>query len=126
MLLLGAFGLTAMLLAGIGTYGLLAYHVSQRDREMGIRLALGARPRQVAVLVLRYGLSLAAAGVAIGFGGAILAGRSVASLVQGVSPSDPATLIGAVVLLGTVAAVACIVPAWRASHVQPAITLTGE
>lgn len=69
---------------------------------------------------------LAAGGVAIGFGGALLAGRSVASLVQGVSPADPVTLIGAVIVLGVVTALACIVPAWRASHVQPAITLTGE
>jgi putative ABC transport system permease protein len=126
MLLIGAFGLSAMLLSGIGTYGLLASHVNQRNREMGIRLALGAQPRQVSALVMRYGLSLAASGVAIGFGGALLAGRSVASLVQGVSPTDPATLVGAVVLLGTVSALACIVPAWKASHVQPAITLTGE
>jgi predicted permease len=126
MLLLGAFGLTAMLLAGIGTYGLLAYHVSQRGREMAIRLALGAPPRQIAALVLRYGLSLAGAGLTIGVGGALLAGRSVSSLVQGVSPADPVTLVGAVTLLGAVTALACLVPAWRASHAEPAITLTGE
>jgi ABC-type antimicrobial peptide transport system permease subunit len=126
MMLLGAFGLTAVLLAAIGTYGLLAYRVGQREREMGIRLALGAAPRQVATLVLRDGAALAASGLALGFVGALLAGRAVASLVQGISPTDPQTLIGSVVMLGAVTALACVVPAWRASHVEPASSLSGD
>jgi predicted permease len=126
MLLLGVFGLTAVLLAAIGTYGLLAYRVSQREREMSIRLALGAAPGQVAALVLQDGAALAASGLALGFVGALLAGRAVASLVQGISPTDPQTLIGSVALLGVVTALACVVPAWRASQVEPARSLSGD
>jgi predicted permease len=126
MVLLGAFGFTAVLLAAIGTYGLLAYRVSQRDREMGIRLALGAAPRQIARLVLRDGATLAASGLALGFVGALLAGRAVASLVQGISPTDALTLFGSIVMLGAITALACVVPAWRASHVEPASSLSRD
>lgn len=126
MLLLTAFALTALLLAGVGTYALLAYLVSQRDREIGIRLALGAQPRQVATLVMRDAALLAGPGIGFGLLGAYGAGRSVSALIHGVSPTDPATFAAGVGAIAFVAAIACLAPAWRAMRVPPAVTLTGE
>jgi putative ABC transport system permease protein len=120
---LSAFGLVALLLAALGLYGLVAYSVSRRTREIGVRVALGARPVHVARLVLGEGLRPAVAGVAVGFAAALLASRLLARLLFGVGPTDAVTLTGAATLLVTVAAAAAALAARRALAVDPATTL---
>ncbi len=126
MILLVAFGLTALVLAAIGTHGLLAYHVSQRTREVGIRLALGAGRGQIVSQVLGRGLALAGYGILLGLAGALALGRTIASLTVGVSPRDPLTLGASALVLALVAAAASLFPALRASRVDPIVTLTAE
>jgi putative ABC transport system permease protein len=126
MLLLASFGLAALLLAAVGTYGLLAYSVTQRTREIGIRIALGAQRRQVIRAVLSRGLGMSGAGIAIGLGAFLLIGRALAPLAPGVSLKDPLTLAGAGTVLLGVAAAACLVPALRAGRVDPMLTLGAE
>lgn len=126
MLLLVAFAIAALALSAVGTYGLFAYVVSRRTREIGIRLALGAEPNQVVRGVLQEGLRLAGGGVAIGAVGTVLASRVLRGMVAGVSAIDPITLaLGAFVLL-VVAAAACSAPARRAGGVDPVVTLSAE
>ena len=117
--LLGIFALLALLLASIGLYGVMAYSVSQRRRELGIRLALGARERDVRTMVVRQGFFLALGGVAIGFLAAFGLARLVANLLYGVNANDPATFILIPVVLLVVALVATYLPAWKASRVDP-------
>ena len=126
MLLLGVFAALAVLLAGIGIYSVLSYSVRQRVPEIGIRLALGARLTDVLRLVLIEGMKPALLGVAIGIGGALALGKVVASLVYQVKPSDPLTFAGVAVLLGMIALLACLIPAYRASRVDPVIALRNE
>jgi putative ABC transport system permease protein len=126
MTLLIAFGLAALALAGIGTYGLLAYFVEQRQKDIGIRLALGAQRDNVVFGVMRNGLALAVPGIVIGIAGSMLLTRAIRSLVSGVSPLEPLSLATSVVVVLGVAMTACLVPAWRASRVDPAATLTAE
>jgi len=126
MLLVAIFGLAALFFAAIGTYGLLSYFVSQRTREIGIRLALGAAPSRILGSIVRGGLALALPGIASGLLLTLLAGRVMRSLVVGVSVSDPLTLIGASIVLLLVATAACFLPAWKASRVDPAVTLSAE
>jgi predicted lysophospholipase L1 biosynthesis ABC-type transport system permease subunit len=126
MVLLVAFGLTALALAAIGTHGLLAYQVSQRTREVGIRIALGAARGQIVGEVLRRGLMLAGFGIVIGFVGAMALGRTIASLTAGVSPRDPLTLVASAVVLALVAAAASLFPALKASRIDPIVTLSAE
>jgi predicted lysophospholipase L1 biosynthesis ABC-type transport system permease subunit len=116
---LGAFAVIAFLLAGIGLHGLLAYDVSQRAREIGIRLALGAEPRSILGMVMQRGLGLAAAGVVIGATLALGAGRLLQSLLAGVSPADPVTFGAAVGLAMAMTIVGCLLPALRAVRLDP-------
>jgi predicted permease len=126
MLLLMSFGVAALLLAAVGTYGLLAYNVTQHTREIGIRLALGAQPRHVVRSVLSRGLGMSGAGIALGLGAFLLVGRAIAPLAPGVSLHDPLTLAGAGAVLLGVAAAACLIPALRAGRVDPILTLSAE
>lgn len=121
--LLAAFAGLALLLALVGIYGVMSWSVMQRTREIGIRMALGARSGQVLAMVLQYALKLAAAGLAIGIVGAIAMRRVLASLVFDVSTTDPATYIGVAVLLLLAAVLACYVPARRASRADPIAAL---
>jgi putative ABC transport system permease protein len=124
--LLGAFALTAALLAGLGLFGVLSYSVTQRLREMGVRLALGASPRDVARLVMREGASLALAGALVGLAGALLAAGVLSSLLHQTNPRDPVAFAGVTVCVAVLALLAAAVPAWRASRVDPAVALRAE
>jgi predicted permease len=117
--LTSAFGFLAVVLASVGLYGLLAYSIAQRTREIGIRMAIGAIPRQILVMVLRESLSLSAAAIAIGVIASLLVARFVKSMLFGIAPSDPAVLLGATALLVIVAVGASWLPARRAASVQP-------
>jgi putative ABC transport system permease protein len=122
----GAFGLLALLLAGLGLFGVTAYAVSRRRREIGIRMALGAAPVGVVRLVLSQVTALVGAGLVIGVAVSLWASRFVASLLYGLEPRDPATLIGAVVVLCAVGVLAAWLPARRAAGVDPAMVLRCE
>jgi predicted permease len=126
MVLVGLFGAAALLLAALGIYGVIAYAVSQRRRELGIRIALGARPADVVRLVLSDGLRLTLAGVAIGVAGALATSRLLAGLLVGVGANDPITFAGIVLVLVVVALAACWVPARRAAAVDPLTALRIE
>lgn len=117
--LTSAFGLLALVLASVGIYGVMAYSVAQRTKEIGIRMALGAIPRQILTMVLREASSLSAAAIAIGVGASFLVARFAKSMLFGIAPSDPATLWGAAGLLMVVAVGASWIPARRAASVQP-------
>jgi predicted permease len=123
MQIIALFALTALLLAGLGIYGVISYVVSERTHEIGIRLALGAERRNIMSHVLRQGLSLAIAGAAVGLVGALIVSHLMAGLLYGVRPTDPLTFAGVALLLIGVALLACYVPAWRATKVNPMIAL---
>jgi ABC-type antimicrobial peptide transport system permease subunit len=116
----------AALLAGVGIYGLLAFVVTQRWREIGIRMALGAMRDDVLRLVVGQGLNLTLMGLAIGMAGALGLTRFLSSLLYGIKPSDPLTLIAVSLLLTVVALVACYFPARRATKVDPMVALRYE
>jgi len=121
--LLGVLGAVSLLLAALGLYSVLAFSVSQRQHEFGIRLALGAKPSDVVRLVLRRGLALTAAGIALGTGISFFATQATAGLWVGVNSDDPVTLAGSALFLGAVALLASYLPARRATQVDPMITL---
>ena len=123
---LGAFGLSALVLAVVGVYGVLSYAMTRRRHELAVRMALGARPGQVRRLVMGSGLRLAAAGVAAGLVVAVAGGRVLTALLYEVSPTDPATLVAVGLMLLAAAAAASWLPAWRATTVTPAEVLRGE
>jgi len=121
--LLSVFGLLALGLASIGLYGIMAYSVNQRKREIGLRVALGASRASVLRLILKQGMSLVLAGVLIGFAGALLVGRLLSGMLYGVSATDPASVAGAALVLVAIALLACYLPARRASRVDPLVAL---
>lgn len=126
MEVLGFFALTALLLSAIGVYGVMAYFVSRRAREIGIRIAIGAQPRDIFRLILGRGLALTALGIGLGLIGALGLLRLLNSIVYGVSSIDPITFFGGAMLLSLVALAACYVPARRAMRVDPVMTLRDE
>ncbi len=121
--LLGVLGAVSLLLAALGIYSVLAFSVSQRQHEFGIRLALGAKPWDVLGLVLRRGLALTAAGIALGIFISAFATQATASLWVGVKPDDPLTIAASAIFLSAVAFLASYLPARRATQVDPMITL---
>jgi putative ABC transport system permease protein len=123
MLLLGVFGGVALALAAIGIYGIMSYAVKRRTREIGIRVALGARPADVLRLVVGQGLRLTIVGLSIGVVGAYLATRLMKTLLYGISATDPWTFAAIALLLAGVAFVACWVPARRAVLTDPNMAL---
>jgi predicted lysophospholipase L1 biosynthesis ABC-type transport system permease subunit len=120
------FGAIAALLVGVGIYGLLAYVVAQRRREIGIRMALGAQPTHIGKLIARQTLAMTAAGIILGLGSALAAGHAIRSLLYGISPQDPKSLIGAVIFVALTAAAGMIFPAVRATRVDPMVALRHE
>ena len=121
--LIGLFAGTALVLSLVGIYGVMAYFVQQHTREIGIRLAIGGEPAQVRRLVVVNGLRLVVAGVVVGIGTALLAGRLMSTVLFGVSATDPRVLVGVPAALLAVALVACLIPAQRAAALDPADVL---
>jgi ABC-type antimicrobial peptide transport system permease subunit len=126
MVLLGAFAALALMLASVGLYGLLSYTVAQSTPEIGVRMALGARRRNVIASVMRSAFLLAGLGVVLGVAGSLVVGRLLTSFLFGVTPRDPLTLIAVPALLLLVALAASYVPARRAATVAPVEALRFE
>lgn len=125
-ILFSALGLLALVVAAIGIYGVVAYNMSQRSHEMGVRIALGAQMKDVLDLVLGEGLRVVAIGLVIGVGASLLLGRLVSSLLFGVEANDPSVLIAAVVTMLAIAGVASLIPGWRAARVDPVNALRAD
>lgn len=124
--LLGVFGVLALLLAAVGIYGVTAQAARKRTREIGIRMALGAAGRDVVQLMLRQGMGAVSLGLAVGLLGAVAVMRALESMLFGVEPADPTTLVSVALLLGAVALLACWIPARRATRVDPVESLRAE
>ncbi len=125
-LLFGVLGLLAMALAVVGVYGVMAYSVARRRTEIGLRMAIGARPRNVVGMVLGDSARLAAFGIAVGLAAAFALTKSLASLLYGIGPNDPATFAAVATLLALTALTAGAIPAWRASRIDPVAALRGD
>ncbi|MCA1557542.1 MAG: FtsX-like permease family protein, partial [Acidobacteria bacterium] len=123
---LAIFAGLATLLAAVGIFGVMNYSVTLRTREIGLRMALGAQRGQVLLLILKQGLLLTLIGVGIGLVGALALTRVMSSLLFGVEATDPATFTAIVLLLTIVSLIACYIPAWRATRVDPMIALRYE
>ncbi len=117
--LIGSFGTLSLLLAGLGLYGVLAYAVTSRRREIGLRMALGASRNAIVRLVVMRGLGVTVAGLSVGFAVAWVASRALATLLYGVEPTDAATFLSVLGIQAVIALVACGLPAWRAATVEP-------
>src|SRR5262249_50915288 len=126
MIIFVVFAAVALTLASVGLYGVVAHAVTERTHEIGVRMALGAEARHVLALVVRQGISMAVVGAAIGVAGAVAVSRWIEGLLFGVTPTDPATFASVVATLLAVAAVACYIPAWRATRVDPTTALRAE
>jgi putative ABC transport system permease protein len=113
----------ALTLGGVGVYGVLAFLVSKRTREIGVRVALGARASDIVWLIMKEGVKVCAAGIALGIAGALAASRSLSSELHGVSAADPATYAGVSFVVVIVTFLACYVPTRRALRVDPQVTL---
>ncbi|HLE69827.1 MAG TPA: FtsX-like permease family protein, partial [Vicinamibacteria bacterium] len=120
------FAVMALVLGGLGVYGVVSYAVSCRQREIGLRLALGSTSSGIARFVLRHGAVLVLAGIGLGFAGALASGRLLEGLLFGIEPSDPATFLLVPLVLSTVAILASWLPARRATRVDPAVVLRQE
>jgi ABC-type antimicrobial peptide transport system permease subunit len=126
LLLMGAFAFLALLLTAAGLFGVLSQAVAQRTREIGIRMALGARPGDVMHLVVSRGMLLTAIGAVIGIGGALALVKTLSALLYGIKPTDPVSFVAVTLLLVAVALIACWLPTRAAMRVQPAIALRAE
>jgi putative ABC transport system permease protein len=126
MILLAIFAGFATLLAGIGIYGVMSFAVSQRTHEIGIRLALGAQPRNVVNMIVGEGMLLSMVGVLLGFIASVLSMRAIRSLLYGISALDPITFAGVAVFLAAVAFASCYFPAHRATKVDPIKAMRSE
>jgi predicted permease len=124
--LFGLFGALALLLGAVGVYGVLSYAMSQRTHELGVRMTLGAQREQLLAMVVGRGVRIALFGVGIGAGGALLAGKALASLVYGISPYDPLNLVIVGLIMVLVAALASLIPAYRVSRIDPMVALRTE
>jgi len=126
LIVMVTFAVVALTLASLGLYGVIAHSVTERTHEIGVRMALGAEARHVLGLMIRQGLTTTAIGAAIGVAGAVALSRWIQDLLFGVTPTDPATFAAVVATLMAVALVACYVPAWRATRVDPTMALRSE
>jgi ABC-type antimicrobial peptide transport system permease subunit len=124
--MLGAFAVFALLLAAIGLYGVMSHLVTQSTRDIGVLVALGARPGNILQLVVRQGMELAGIGIVVGLACALALTRVMSSLLFGVSTTDLATFAAVPALLGAVALAATAIPAWRATRVDPMVALREE
>jgi putative ABC transport system permease protein len=124
--LIAIFAAVALILAAVGIYGVMAYLVAQRTREIGIRMALGASTQAVMRLVVGRGLALTLAATLLGIAGAAALSRTLSTLLFGVAPLDPVTFAAAATVLGAVALLACYLPARRAARVDPVVALAEE
>jgi len=125
-LLLGGFAIAALVIAGVGLFGILSYSVAQRSREIGVRTALGAQVHDIVSLVLKHALVIALVGVGVGLSAAYAVTRYLSSFLYGVSRGDALSYITVALMVGGVAAIACIVPARRAARVDPLFALRAE
>jgi predicted permease len=123
---LSLFASVALFLAAIGLYSVLAYYVSRRVHEIGVRVALGAGAAQLVLLILRRGITLVATGIVVGLAGAFALNRLIQQMLFGIEPTDATTFVGVSVLFAVIALIACLIPAWRAVRMNPLVALQAE